>query len=394
MKQMISVPEAKAILQENIPLGPIRMLPLNEALGLVVAVPLQSPMAVPSFDNSAMDGYAFSWDETQTHWELSDEVAAGDGNIHLLEKGKACRIFTGAPVPKGADTVIPQEWVTKEGNSITFDISQFQKGQHVRLMGAQTKVGDHILEKGQMISPGGIGLLASVGIAEVQVYAPPSVGIIITGNELKALGEPLDFGQIYNANGPVLEAYLRKLGIKEIQHYEAKDQPELIQAAIDMALATHDIVLLSGGISVGDYDYVKAGLEKASVHQLFYKIRQRPGKPLFVGMKANKIVFALPGNPSSVITCFNQYVKPSLLQWMGHSDSWQASDTIPLANPINRKSGLTFFLKAKVEKGQVNILPGQESFNLIAFGAANCFVEVPEEIEKLDIGDQVAIYYW
>lgn len=391
---MISVTEARAILEENIPLGPIKKAPLQKALELVVAEPLRSPMAVPSFDNSAMDGYAIAWDETQTHWELSDEVTAGDGKMHMLEKGKACRIFTGAPVPQGADTVIPQEWVTKDGNSITFDIAQFQKGQHIRLKGAQTKLGDPILDKGQFISPGAIGLLASVGIAEVPVYAPPSVGIIITGNELKNLGEPLDFGQIYNANGPVLEVYLRKLGIKEIQQYEAKDEPELVQAAIDKALANHDIILLSGGISVGDYDYVKAGLEKAGVRQLFYKIRQRPGKPLYVGKKANKVVFALPGNPSSVITCFNQYVKPSLLQWMGHSHPWKTSETLPLASPINRKPGLTFFLKAKVEKGQVHILPGQESFNLIAFGAANCFAEVPEEVEQLAVGDQIAIYYW
>ncbi len=391
---MISVKEAKSILKANIPRGPIKKIPLNAAMDKIIAESIKSTMDVPSFDNSAMDGYALAWDDQQTIWELTDEIAAGDNKKHVLDKGKACRIFTGAPVPKGADTVIPQEWVKKEGKTISFEKNRFQKGNHIRTKGAQTKVADVIIEKDQIISPGSIGLLASVGIAEIPVYSPPSVGIIITGNELKPLGQALDFGQIYNANGPVLEAYLNKLGITNIQHYQALDEPNLLQAEIDKALLKNDFVLLSGGISVGDYDYVKSGLENAGVHQLFYKIKQRPGKPLYVGLKENKVVFALPGNPSSVITCFNQYVKPSILQWMGYSDPWQASEIIPLADNINRKAGLTFFLKAKVENGEVHILPGQESFNLISFGTANCFAEIPEEVEQLDLGDHISVYYW
>lgn len=391
---MIAVKEAKSILKAKIPTGPIKKLPLSTAMNKIVAEEIGSAMDVPSFDNSAMDGYAIAWDDQREIWELSDEIAAGDSKKHILEHGKASRIFTGAPLPKGANTVIPQEWVKKEDKTISFEKNHFQKGSHIRTQGAQTKVGDVILEKGQIISPGGIGLLASVGIAEIPVYSPPSVGIIITGSELKALGETLDFGQIYNANGPVLEAYLKKLGIDDIHHYQALDKPHLVQAAIDQALAKHDFILLSGGISVGDYDYVKSGLEKAGVHQLFYKIKQKPGKPLFVGKKENKVIFALPGNPSSVITCFNQYVKPSLLQWMGHSDPWKPSAVLPLADTINKKAGLTFFLKAKVGNGKVHILPGQESFNLISFGTANCFAEVPEDTESMNEGDIIAVYHW
>lgn len=391
---MISVQEAKAILKVNIPLGPTIKVPLQEAMDLIVAEDIYSPMDVPSFDNSAMDGYAIIWDEQQASWELTDEIAAGDGKIHHLEKGKACRIFTGAPIPQEADTVIPQEWVKKDGQYITFDNAHFHKGNHIRLKGAQTKAGESILGKGQIISPGGIGLLASVGIAEIPVYSPPSVGIIITGNELKELGEPLSFGQIYNANGPVLQAYLNKLGIFNIRHYQAKDEPVFLQETINEAMAQHDFVLLSGGISVGDYDFVKSGLEKAGVRELFYKIKQRPGKPFFAGIRGNQVVFALPGNPSSVITCFNQYVKPSLLQWMGHQDPWEPSAFLPMAEPFKRKAGLTFFLKAKFENGQVHILPGQESFNLISFGTANCFAEVPENTESLAAGEKVAVYHW
>ena len=364
------------------------------AMDLIVAEDIHSPMDVPSFDNSAMDGYAIIWDEQQPSWELMDEIAAGDDKKRHLEKGRACRIFTGAPIPQGADTVIPQEWVKREGQYITFETTHFQKGNHIRLKGAQTKAGEAILTKGQIISPGGIGLLASVGIAEIPVYSPPSIGVIVTGNELKEIGEPLSFGQIYNTNGPVLQAYLNKLGIFNIQHYQAKDEVDILQETIHEAMAQNDIVLLSGGISVGDYDYVKSGLEKAGVRQLFYKIKQRPGKPLFAGIKGNQVVFALPGNPSSVITCFNQYVKPSLLQWMGHKNPWGPSAFIPLAEPFKRKAGLTFFLKAKSEDGKLYILPGQESFNLFTFGIANCFAEIPEDLESLESGEKVAIYHW
>ncbi|AFL84567.1 molybdenum cofactor synthesis domain protein [Belliella baltica DSM 15883] len=391
---MISVNQAKSILQKHTPSAKSNILPLEKAIGLICTKDIHSPIAVPSFDNSAMDGYAISWDDQQEPWQVVSEVAAGDGEFHVLQKGQASRIFTGAPIPKGADTVIPQEWVERDGNQITFDKSSFTRGSNVRLKGAQTEAGGIILKKGALINPGGIGLLASVGIAEIPVYSPPKVAVIITGNELQELGKPLSFGQIYNSNGPVLQSYLNTLGVEEVQSTQAIDEPHELQKAIENSLANADILILSGGISVGDYDYVKTGLTKAGVEELFYKIKQRPGKPLYVGILGEKLIFALPGNPASVITCFNQYVKPSLLQYMGHKNSWQPTAKLPLAEPLKRKAGLTFFLKAKIENNQVHILTGQESFNLISFGAADCFAEVAEETEEMAAGSLINVYHW
>lgn len=392
---MISVNQAKDILKATVSTGEIKHLPLSKTLDLIAAEDIFSPIEVPSFDNSAMDGYAITWEDNLDTWEITDVIAAGNGKQHQLQYGKAGRIFTGAPLPKGSDTVIPQEFVHREGNLIRIiDKGKFQKGSNVRFKGAQTKTGEVILKKGSQITPGTIGLLASVGISEVPVFSPPKVAIIITGNELQELGNPLAFGQIYNSNGPVLESYLKKLGIQDILSYQAEDEPKATQKIIEEALAKADLVLLTGGISVGDYDFVKNGLENAGVKELFYKIRQKPGKPLFAGKKGRQMVFALPGNPASVITCFNQYVRPSLLQWLGHTSSWSAHEVLPIANDFIRNAGLTFFLKAKVEHGVVHILNGQESFNLISFGSANCLAEIPEEIEQLKAGEKIAVYYW
>lgn len=391
---MISVNQAKNILKATVSAGEIKHLPLSKTLDLIAAEDITSPLEVPSFDNSAMDGYAINWEDNLDTWEITDVIAAGNGKQHQLQYGKAGRIFTGAPLPKGSDTVIPQEFVHREGNRIRIEKGKFQKGSNVRLKGAQTKIGEVILKKGSQVSPGTIGLLASVGISEVPVFAPPKVAIIITGNELQAPGNPLAFGQIYNSNGPVLESYLNKLGVQDILSYQAEDEPEATQKIIEEALTKADLVLLTGGISVGDYDFVKNGLENAGVKELFYKIRQKPGKPLYAGKKGRKMVFALPGNPSSVITCFNQYVRPSLLQWLGHTSAWSAHEVLPISNDFIRKAGLTYFLKAKVEHGVVHILNGQESFNLISFGSANCLAEIPEEIDQLKAGEKIGVYYW
>ncbi|PRY84556.1 gephyrin-like molybdotransferase Glp [Mongoliibacter ruber] len=391
---MISVKEAKSILQKNTPSSRIQVLPLEEVAGLRVAEPVFSPMDVPSFDNSAMDGYAIQWNNSQGSWQLEGEIAAGATTDSPLQEGKATRIFTGAPVPQGADTVIPQEWITIKDGEISFDHDRFQKGDNVRLKGAQTKSGDKIMEAGTLLSPGGIGLLASVGVHRVPVMVPPTVGVILTGNEIKEVGQKLEFGEIYNANGPILNAYLQQVGIGKIEIITVKDNPDILRQAINKALASYELIILSGGISVGDYDYVKEGLESAGVRELFYKIKQKPGKPLYVGIKGEQMIFALPGNPASVITCFNQYVKPTIKQWMGDKDSWEPRQWLALDSPVKKNPNLTTFLKVKIEKDIVKILPGQESFNLISFSEADGFAEAPEGLDHLEAGEKVGVYGW
>jgi molybdopterin molybdotransferase len=394
MKEFITVSEAKSILKSQKIRGKFATVPLLNSLGKFTSASVLAPMDVPSFDNSGMDGYAIAWDESGEGREVVEVIQAGASPDFILEKGKAVRIFTGAPVPQGADTVIPQEHITLTDKMIFFDSTDFFRGANVRKKGAQCKVGWEVVPAGTKITPGTIGLLASLGIQEIEVYSTPKVSIILTGDEIIELGNPLKPGQIYNANGPALEAYLQQLGIADLSIFRVKDEESEVTRVISEALIDSDIVLLTGGISVGDFDFVKGSLEQNGVEQLFYKIRQRPGKPLFVGKKGEKFIFALPGNPASVLSCFIQYVKPCLLEWMGNPDAWSASKYLPMEKDFDKKAPLTFFLKAKVQDGKIHLLPGQESFNLLPFGVADGLVEIPQEIEHVEEGSLVAFYPW
>jgi len=393
---MISVNQAKNLLQSHIIRGKINELPLGETIGLFLGEDIHSPIDIPFFDNSAMDGYAISWKKNHAFRKLRPEtkIRAGEMDGLSIGENEAIRIFTGAPVPKGADTIIPQEWVKIEDDVLSFEIEKFEKGANLRQRGAQNKAGELIASKGSEVTPGMIGLLSSVGLDKIPVFAPPSVGIILTGDELEELGNPLVFGKVYDSNGPVLKSYLDKLGIKIVELTKAVDDPTQLQNTIYSMIEKYDILIISGGISVGDYDYVKGSLENAGVNELFYKVKQKPGKPLFVGQRANQWIFALPGNPASTLTCFNQYVKPCLLNWMGKENPWEPLGYFPLQTEFRKKPGLTFFLKARLINGSVEILPGQESFNLISYGTANCIAEVKEIDEYLPSGTQVAIYTW
>lgn len=394
MKEFIGVSEAK-ILLKNLPITrvPIR-LPLAKSLGKFTYSAILAPMDVPSFDNSGMDGYALAFDDSGEGREVVDVIQAGAMPDFVLPQGKAVRIFTGAPVPKGADTVIQQEQIERTGDMVFFDAEHFAKGANVRKQGAQCRKGSEVVASGTQITPGTIGLLASLGIQEVEVFPIPKISLILTGDEIIDLGNALQPGQIYNANGPALSAYLELLGIAGLRVFKAKDEPEEVTRVVAEALEASDILLLTGGISVGDYDFVKDSLHQNGVEQLFYKVKQRPGKPLFAGKKGDKLVFALPGNPASVLSCFMQYVKPCLQHWMGNPAAWRSPLYLPIARDFDKQADLTFFLKAKLESGRVVLLPGQESFNLLPFGVADGLVEVPQDQNHVEEASLVAFYPW
>jgi molybdopterin molybdotransferase len=394
MKEFISVQEAKKILKGLSLAGEKVNLPLQKSLGYWTAVPMYSPMQVPSFDNSGMDGYAIAWEEEGESRLLAQVVQAGAFPDFTLEKGTAVRIFTGAPVPQGADTVVQQEWVRVKGDRIFFESGKLTQGMNLRRAGSQCEQGQLILPTGTRITPGTLGLLASLGIEEVPVFAAPQVSIILTGDEVVELGQALQPGQIYNANGPALLGYLSQLGILDVKVYKVKDDSAEVIRVIGEALASSDVLLLTGGISVGDFDFVKEGLAENGVETLFYKVKQKPGKPLLAGVKGSKLVFALPGNPASVLTCFMQYVKPSLGQWMGNPAAWEQESRYPLATNWEKQVKLTVFLKARLVSGVVEVLPGQESFNLLSFGSADGLIEIREDQQALKEGALVSFYPW
>ena len=394
MKEFVAVQEAKEILKSLSLSGKKVLLPLQKALGYWIASPIHAPMQVPSFDNSGMDGYAFAWEDGGDSRQLAQVVQAGTFPDFTLQPGTAVRIFTGAPVPKGADTIVQQEWVRVEGDRIFFELGKLTQGMNLRRAGSQCEQGQLILQEGTRITPGTLGLLASLGVEEVSVFAAPQVSIILTGDEVVEVGQALQPGQIYNANGPALLGYLSQLGISAVKVYKVKDDPNEVIRVIGEALASSDLLLLTGGISVGDYDFVKEGLEQNGVETLFYKVKQKPGKPLLAGVKGSKLVFALPGNPASVLTCFMQYVKPSLGQWMGNPAAWEQARSYPLATNWEKQVKLTVFLKARLVAGAVEVLPGQESFNLLSFGSADGLIEIREDQQALKEGALVSFYPW
>jgi molybdopterin molybdotransferase len=394
MKEFVAVQEAKEILKGLSLSGEKVQLPLQKALGYWTASPIHAPMQVPSFDNSGMDGYAFSWEDGGDSRQLAQVVQAGTFPDFTLQPGTAVRIFTGAPVPKGADTIVQQEWVRVEGDRLFFELEKLTQGMNLRRAGSQCEQGQLILPEGTRITPGTLGLLASLGVEEVSVFAAPQVSIILTGDEVVEVGQALQPGQIYNANGPALLGYLSQLGISEVKIYKVKDDPNEVIRVIGEALASSDVLLLTGGISVGDFDFVKEGLAENGVETLFYKVKQKPGKPLLAGVKGSKLVFALPGNPASVLTCFMQYVKPSLGKWMGNPAAWEQAKSYPLATNWEKQVKLTVFLKARLVAGEVEVMPGQESFNLLSFGSADGLIEIGEDQQFLKEGTLVSFYPW
>ncbi len=389
---MVSVNEALQILAQQVIKMPNVDVLLSRSLNHVLSADVKSKIDVPPFDNSAMDGYAFLFQPDKNSFQISQNIQAGDYSVKTILPENAARIFTGAAIPKGCDTVIQQELCTVSNGIVSFDNSQIKKGQNIRLQGSQNKNNDIIAKTGNIIRPGNIGLLASVGVTSVSVYDIPSVGIIVTGNELQQNGTTLQPGHIYNSNEPALLALLENLGIKKYASCWVRDEKELLQKKINEYLEQHDVLILSGGISAGDYDIVRETLLSAGVKELFYKVKQKPGKPLFVGKKDNKLIFALPGNPAAVITCFYLYVKPSLLSMMGYENTFLPHAVMPIANDLYVKKGLTYFMKARKLNNQLVILPGQDSFNLLPFAEADCLFAIEESIEYVPANTLVEVY--
>lgn len=397
MNHFIEVAQAKKIIESHVLPGKTIRLPLLEAQGYYAAGPVTAPMDVPGFDNSAMDGYAFAFDtghEGPLSLTVTGEVRAGDPGVAVpLERGRAIRIFTGAEVPAGADTVIAQEKVTRHNDSIHFETTGLTKGANIRLRASQTPKGSQVLSRHTPVNAGVIGFLAGLGIAEIEVFDKVTVGLLYTGNELAEVGEPLSPAKIYNSNAYTLQAALAATGhrLSFIRH--VGDTRKETSLAIKAALAGVDVLLVSGGISVGDYDFVHACLEENGVEQLFYTVRQKPGKPLYFGKKATKYVFALPGNPAAFFSCYHHYAKPFVLGCSGRADFYQEQDYRELAHDVqNAASGLTLFLKAREAEGNVTVLGSQESYKMDALALANCFVEFPPGAGLLQKGERVRIW--
>ncbi|CAN1506025.1 MoeA Molybdopterin biosynthesis enzyme [Flavobacteriaceae bacterium] len=387
---MISVPEAFSILELNLPVLHEVEISLFQARKHILAQSLLSPINMPPFRQSAMDGYALCLHDALAY-EIVGEVKAGDSHIVELQPGQAVKIFTGAAVPDSAQAVIQIEKVAANGTQLLLD-ELVKPETNVRPIGEQISVGDLALEKGTVLNAAAIGFLAGLGFTKVSVYKKPKVGIVVTGNELSKPGTPLEYGKVYESNGIMLQSALMDAFYDAVTLYEVNDDFENTKNKLNEAITNNDVVLVSGGISVGDYDFVARALKELQVDTLFYKVNQKPGKPLFAGKLNDKMVFALPGNPAACLTCFYVYVLPTLAILSGAEVNYQQAVQFPLVHDYEVKNTRSQFLKASINNGEAEILTHQNSSMLNSFSVSNGLIYVPHGQYELKRGDAVAVY--
>lgn len=342
------------------------------ALGRVLAQPLRSPQPSPRWDVSAMDGFAVrSLDFPRAYdaeLEIKGMAKAGDAPLSLLP-GTAIRIMTGALIPEGADAVVPQELVQVDGRELYVSRgADVLKGDHIRFQGEELKRGALVAKAGTRLNSRWIGFLSGLGISSVTARRLPVVALLVSGSELKKSGSLLRPGQIHDSNSPMLEAALAEAGIS-CAAARLADEPALIRKALKDALKASDLVILSGGVSVGAADYSKEALRSLGVETIFWGVAQKPGKPLFFGKKGRTLVFGLPGNPAAAWVCFHEYVLPLL------------NDSAPSRFAMSAKaprpdSQKTLFLKARLDGPRVELLGGQQSHMLGALAEANALARV------------------
>lgn len=392
---MISVKDAKKSIEVGTSYLKIKKIKLSDSVGYSNVNDILSPIDFPYFNQSAMDGYGifFNPENKEYIYNITGIEQAGNTSIENSIKNKeAIRIFTGAKIPFGVNAVVQQEWVIKNGDKIEINNHEIKVGMNIRLQASQCKKNEMILKKGSVINAGTVSLLAGVGIESIDVYSKPNISIINTGKELVNVGSILQGAQIFESNSFGLIHALKSIHIDVKEVIKVDDDMDELKDVIQQALSVCDLLIITGGVSVGDYDFVPQALTENGVEKIFHKIKQKPGKPLFFGKKENKIIFGLPGNPASVLTCFYQYVFPCIKKMMGFNEKELLKIKLPCLNKYEKKAGLTHFLKAKINFEGVEILDHQESYKMNSFAMANAMIEIEEEKIKVEINELVNTY--
>lgn len=392
---MITVAEAKRIIADNITVKGSAHVDLNEAYSYRLAEDVFSAHDIPAYEQSAMDGYAIRFEKDLVAYTVQGVIPAGYTDHFALGDGKAARIFTGAPMPEGADTVVVQEKVAlrEQTDSILIEDESLRAGLNVRPIGSEIGKGQLALSKGTKLTAANIGFLGIIGQPVVAIVPPPKVALILTGDELRPPGTTLLRGQVFECNSYMLGAALKWAGITHFKLFYAQDDLAALTKVMATALEQSDIVVLTGGVSVGAYDFVVRAAGNCGIAQQFHKVKQKPGKPLYFGSKNGKLVFGLPGNPSSVLSCFYQYVLPAINKMMGNGFAGLPEQEASLTNAYAKPAGLTHFMRGTIDdRHQVTLLQGQESYKLTAFAHANCMVQFDEELTEAAKGDLVTIY--
>ncbi len=396
------VDKARALIRAFLtPVSATERVHVRNALDRVLAEDVMSPLDVPGHDNSAMDGWAVRFADLATEGETTltriGESFAGRPYAGTVLPGSAVRIFTGAVMPVGADTVVMQERASEHAGNVTIAAGAVTKaGQNRRFAGEDLKRGQVVFHAGQPVRPAELGMLASLGINEVSVFRKLRVAFFSTGDELRSIGTPLAKGEIYDSNRYTLHGMLVRLGCDALDMGVVPDVPAELERAFATAAAAADVVITSGGVSVGEADFVKQLLDKLG-EVLFWKIAMKPGRPLAYGRLGNAMFFGLPGNPVSVMVTFYQFVRDALLVMQGCRDvAPLPTFKVALAAPIRKAPGRTEFQRGVLARDaagglSVRTTGDQGSGILSSMSQANCFIVLPADCGNVEAGTMVDV---
>ncbi len=383
---MLSIQDALALLRAQGHSLTWERLPLEAALGRVLPRPLVSPLDSPPFDKSAMDGWAIRKEDEEGPWESLGTIAAGGTSSTPLAPGQCVAVMTGAPLPEGCGKVVRVEYTRQEGQRVI--LTGREEHSNIIRQGESVKRGEPLLDPCRL-GPKELGILASVGIAQVEVARPPRVGVLTTGSEIREPGESLQRGEIYNSNGPQLLAQVRQEGCPVHYYGVVRDDSYLLRETIQRALEEEDLLLLSGGVSQGNFDFVPEVLEDLGVQKVFHKLAIKPGKPLWFGRRGNRFVFGLPGNPMSAYVLFEVFIRGFIRQFCGLVEEVKTLQAV-LGQDIPRKvCDRPEFLPACLREGKIFPLDYRGSFHLNALAGAQGLICVDQGRGRLKAGEVV-----
>ena len=397
VRSVIPVEEAQEIILHNIALSEEESVPLAEALGRVLRQPIRADMDLPPFDRAMMDGYAVRAEDTArapVRLRVVGEVRAGMAFSGAVAAGEAVKIMTGAAVPAGANAVERIERVACEGEWVILR-EPVRVGENITPRGSQAREGEVVLERGIRIGPAEMAVLASFGYARVQVARRLTFGVLSTGSELVEVSARPSLAQIRDSNGPTLHACLAMAGVAAHALGIAPDDLPLIEASLRSALERFDGVIVTGGVSMGEADVVKIAVRRIGARIFFERVRIHPGKPLCFAMLGQKPIFALPGNPVSVVVTFLIFVLPALRRMLGcrdeHLPRIEATVTEPVRHATDRRSYLPAFLWFADGQAFVRRVPWEGSSDLVGFARANALLIVPEGVASVTEGERVQV---
>jgi molybdopterin molybdotransferase len=390
----MSVQQARKYIQQFLtPVTETETVSIREGLGRILAQDVISPGNVPNHNNSAMDGFAFKYTSGIKLIKIIGTAYAGKPFQGKVKASECVKIMTGAVIPDGADTVVMKEKTVNKGEYISL-LDQPELGTNIRLAGEDLQQGQVVLSNGHQLQAADLGLIASLGVAEIQVYRQLKVAFFSTGDELVGVGTPLEEGQIYDSNRYTIHGMLSRFKLFKTDLGAIPDKPELLESTLLKAASEYDVIITSGGVSVGDADYMKALLQKHG-QILFWKINMKPGRPLAYGKVQNAHFFGLPGNPVSTMVTFYQFVQQALQILMGGSSKPTPIFQVECTGSIKKAKGRVEFQRGVLfeDNGRWKVKPmlNQGSGILSSMSKANCFIILPEEATHCDMGTLVDV---